>query len=72
MTVKASSADTISDTDAPLCCCFVWHNYKVLNFKKERKKRLSMKKDTAIKPPYNHEVNSSPDNEALTLSVLFL
>lgn len=31
-----------------------------------------MKKDTAIKPPCNHEVNSSPDNEALTLSVLFL
>lgn len=70
MKIKASSADAISDTDGPLCCCFVWHNYRVLNFKKERKKRLLMKKDTAITPPCNHEVKLRRRwGEALTSSV---
>lgn len=40
MTIKASSADIISDTDAPLRCCFVWHNYRVLNYLKKKEKKV--------------------------------
>lgn len=61
MTIKASAfsslaVDVISNTNASLCCCLVWHNYRVVN-EKRKKKGPQRKEDTAITAPCNYEVN---------------